>query len=72
MAGVATVEKNGPGATRFKVGQRVVGIPWPGVANGNGTWQQYYTAPEDVLVSSNTLIDPHIDPGTDQTLTDIM
>ena len=49
-AGVGTVEKIGPDATKFKVGQRVVGVPWPGVPHGNGTWQQYYVAPESVLV----------------------
>ena len=50
-AGVGKVEKNGPGATKFKVGQRVVGVPWPGAPEGNGTWQQFYVAPEGVLVS---------------------
>ena len=49
-SGVGTVEKNGPGASKFKVGQRVVGVPLPGVAEGNGTWQQYHLAPEDGLV----------------------
>ena len=49
---MGTVEKNGPEATKFKVGQRVIGVPWPGAPHGNGTWQQYYVAPEHLLVRS--------------------
>lgn len=40
---------NGPGASKFAVGQRVVGAPWP-VEAGNGTWQQYMVVPESCLV----------------------
>lgn len=47
-AGVGKVELNGPGASKFPVGQRVVATPWP-IMSGNGTWQQYIVIPESVL-----------------------
>ena len=47
-AGVGKVELNGPGASKFPVGQRVVATPWPIMA-GNGTWQQYVVIRESVL-----------------------
>ena len=49
-AGLGVVEKNGPGASKFHPGQRVVSAAW-GAATGNGTWQQYLAVPEQVLVS---------------------
>lgn len=49
--GVGEIVKLGPGVSKFKVGQRVTAVFWPGTFTGNGTWQQYLTAPEDVLVS---------------------
>ncbi|KAK9830034.1 hypothetical protein WJX72_009314 [[Myrmecia] bisecta] len=38
------------GASRFKVGQRVVAAPWP-MFEGQGTWQQYVAVPERHLVA---------------------
>ncbi|KAL3147631.1 hypothetical protein ABBQ38_014681 [Trebouxia sp. C0009 RCD-2024] len=46
--GVAKVAKLGKGVTSFKEGQRVVGIPWPGLF---GTWQQYRTMPAESLMT---------------------
>ena len=40
--------KLGRGVTHLKEGQRVVGVPWPGLY---GVWQQYRSVPADVLVS---------------------
>ncbi|KAK9829079.1 hypothetical protein WJX72_003772 [[Myrmecia] bisecta] len=48
--GVAKVERNGPGASKFKEGQRVVAAPWP-TFQGEGTWQQYVAVPEQHLVA---------------------
>lgn len=48
-AGVGVVEENGPGASKYQAGQRVVGAPWP-VEKGNGTWQQFMAVREDRLV----------------------
>ena len=45
-AGVAVVEKNGPGASKFRPGTRVVGGGW-----GVGTWQQFLVVKETQLVS---------------------
>ncbi|KAK9845455.1 hypothetical protein WJX81_006838 [Elliptochloris bilobata] len=49
LEGVGRVVKNGPGATRFPEGTRVVGVPWP-AEGGNGTWQQYVNVPEGHLL----------------------
>ncbi len=43
--------ENGAGASKYAVGQRVVGTPWP-VEQGNGTWQQFLVVPEDSLVGA--------------------
>ncbi|KAK9828525.1 hypothetical protein WJX72_000585 [[Myrmecia] bisecta] len=48
--GVAKVERNGPGASKFKEGQRVVAAPWP-TFQGEGTWQQYVAVAEKHLVA---------------------
>ena len=50
--GVGRVKKNGPGASKYKPGQRVTGVPWP-TKDGNGTWQQYVAVPEANLVRAN-------------------
>ncbi len=50
MQGVGKVETNGPGASKYSEGQRVVGLPWP-VMEGRGTWQQYVVVKEESLVS---------------------
>lgn len=47
---MGVVEENGPGASKYQAGQRVVGAPWP-VEKGNGTWQQFMAVREDRLVS---------------------
>ncbi len=39
------VEENGPGASKFQLGARVVGGPW-----GVGTWAQYVVVKETSLV----------------------
>lgn len=44
------VESNGPGASKFKPGQRVVGFPWPLVDGLRGTYQQYVVVKEASLV----------------------
>ena len=46
---MGNVDKNGEGASKYKPGQRVVGVPWP-VEKGEGTWQQYLVVKETVLV----------------------
>jgi NADPH2:quinone reductase len=51
LEGTGVVEAIGDGVTKFSVGQRVVGAPFPSVQSGNGTWQQYLVAPEDSLVA---------------------
>ena len=48
-AGVGTVAENGPGASKFAVGQRVVGTPFDTVVDGSGTWQQYMAVSEACL-----------------------
>ncbi|GAB4815899.1 hypothetical protein N2152v2_002945 [Parachlorella kessleri] len=48
LEGVGVIEENGPGAGKYKPGQRVVGAPWP-VQSGNGTWQQYMAVSEERL-----------------------
>ncbi|KAK9829316.1 hypothetical protein WJX72_005163 [[Myrmecia] bisecta] len=50
VEGVAKVERNGPGASKFKEGQRVVAAPWP-TFQGEGTWQQYVAMAEKHLVA---------------------
>lgn len=63
--GVGTVEENGPGAGKFKVGQRVIAASWPGhqhqlPAGGRpfGTFQQYLPVPEvDLLAVPDELDD---------------
>ena len=48
--GVGKVIKNGPGASKFKQGQRVAAAPWPQF-QGRGSWAQYVAIPEKDLVS---------------------
>ncbi|KAK9863311.1 hypothetical protein WJX84_004944 [Apatococcus fuscideae] len=48
--GVGKIVKCGSQVSDFNVGQRVVAVFWPGAFSGSGTWQQYLTAPADVLV----------------------
>ena len=49
--GVGEVVENGPGTSGdYKKGERVVAVPWPGRATGQGTWQQYVAVPEKDLV----------------------
>ena len=48
------VQTCGAEAYKFNLGQRVVGAPWP-AETGNGTWQQYVVADEDVLVRRPSL-----------------
>ena len=48
--GVGKVVKNGPGASKFKEGQRVAAAPWPQF-QGKGSWAQYVVIPEKDLVS---------------------
>eukprot|EP00884_Botryococcus_braunii_P019454 jgi/Botrbrau1/6192/Bobra.0344s0032.1 len=48
--GVAFVESNGEGASKFKPGQRVVGVGWP-ILEGRGTYQQYVVIKEGNLVA---------------------
>eukprot|EP00208_Stichococcus_sp_RCC1054_P007997 CAMPEP_0206149306 /NCGR_PEP_ID=MMETSP1473-20131121/37710_1 /ASSEMBLY_ACC=CAM_ASM_001109 /TAXON_ID=1461547 /ORGANISM="Stichococcus sp, Strain RCC1054" /LENGTH=352 /DNA_ID=CAMNT_0053546761 /DNA_START=164 /DNA_END=1222 /DNA_ORIENTATION=- len=55
--GVGQVELNGPGATKFEPGQRVIAAKWPGHGGAPpkgrpfGTWQQYLTVPEEDLIA---------------------
>jgi NADPH:quinone reductase-like Zn-dependent oxidoreductase len=55
--GMGVVEENGEGASKFRVGQRVVAASWPGhagvPANGRpfGTFQQYLVVPEKDLLA---------------------
>ena len=46
LEGMGTVEAVGEGVSKFSIGQRVVGAPFPSVSKGFGTWQQYLVAPE--------------------------
>ncbi len=55
MQAVGKVVENGPSASRFPIGTRVVAVPW-NTYNGDGSWQQYTAVPEDVLVSSTVLL----------------
>lgn len=48
--GVGKVVRNGPGASKFKEGQRVAAAPWPQF-QGRGSWAQYVAIPEKDLVS---------------------
>ena len=48
--GVGKVVKNGPGASKFKEGQRVAAVPWPQF-QGRGSWAQYVAIPEKDVVS---------------------
>ena len=41
--------KNGPGCSKFSEGQRVVAVLWPQF-QGQGSWQQYVSIPEENLV----------------------
>lgn len=47
--GVGKVVKNGPGASKYKEGQRVSAAPWPQF-QGKGSWAQYVCVPEKDLV----------------------
>lgn len=47
--GVGKVVKNGPGASKFKEGQRVAAAPWPQF-QGRGSWAQYVAIPEKDLI----------------------
>jgi NADPH:quinone reductase-like Zn-dependent oxidoreductase len=51
LEGTGVVEAAGPGATKFALGQRVVGAPFASVEGGVGTWQRYLVAPESCLVA---------------------
>ena len=44
------MEENGPGASKFPKGTRVVAVPW-GTFHGEGTWQQYVVVPEAALIA---------------------
>lgn len=50
LDGMGVVENNGPGASRFKPGQRVTATPFD-TAKGQGTWQQYVVLPEEKLMA---------------------
>lgn len=47
--GVGKVVENGPAASKFPIGTRVVAVPW-NTFTGDGTWQQYTAVPDDKLV----------------------
>lgn len=51
LEGVGVVEENGPGASKFAVGQRVVGTPFDTIHGGSGTWQQYMLVGEGCLAA---------------------
>ena len=51
LEGTGVVAEVGQGVTKFTVGQRVVGLPFPSVEQGVGTWQQYLVAGEDNLAA---------------------
>ena len=53
--GVGRVVKNGPGASKFKEGQRVAAAPWPQF-QGRGSWAQYVAIPEKDLVSNMSML----------------
>ncbi|KAK9909308.1 hypothetical protein WJX75_000309 [Coccomyxa subellipsoidea] len=48
--GVGKVVENGPAASKFPIGTRVVAVPW-NTFTGDGTWQQYTAVPEDKLIA---------------------
>jgi len=50
LEGTGTVHAVGSDATKFQIGQRVVGAPFTTVEHGNGTWQQYMVVPESCLL----------------------
>lgn len=54
--GVGKVVKNGPGASKFKEGQRVAAAPWPQF-QGRGSWAQYVAVPEKDLVGHCAQVD---------------
>ena len=47
---MGVVEKVGDGVTNFKEGQRVTALGWR-AAEGSGSWQQYVTLKQELLVS---------------------
>ena len=49
LQGIGKVVENGPAASKFPIGTRVVAVPW-NTFDGDGTWQQYTAVPEDKLV----------------------
>lgn len=51
LEGVGVVEENGSGASKYTVGQRVVGTPYSSIKGGSGTWQQYIVAKESDLLA---------------------
>ena len=53
LTGVGKIEENGPSASKFKKGQRVIALGW-GALQGQGTWQKYIVVPEDQLVDLPT------------------
>jgi NADPH:quinone reductase-like Zn-dependent oxidoreductase len=51
LQGYGEVVESGPGTSgQYKLGDRVVAVPWPSRATGQGTWQQYVAVPEKDLV----------------------
>jgi len=59
LEGVGVVEEVGEGVSLAK-GQRVVGIPFPTVESGNGTWQKYIVAKEeDLFPVPDSISDEH-------------
>ncbi|KAL4459109.1 hypothetical protein ABPG75_013974 [Micractinium tetrahymenae] len=50
LDGMGVVERSGPGASKFKPGQRVTATPFD-TAKGQGTWQQYVVLPEEKLMA---------------------
>ena len=61
--GVGKVVKNGPGASKFKEGQRVAAAPWPQF-QGRGSWAQYVAVPEKDLVSNRSKLHAQYTCGT--------
>ncbi|KAK9916376.1 hypothetical protein WJX75_001994 [Coccomyxa subellipsoidea] len=58
LEGVGEVVENGPGTSGdYKKGERVVAVPWPSWATGQGTWQQYVAVPEKDLIKVPDAID---------------
>lgn len=45
------VEENGPGASQFAPGTRVVGVQFDTITGGSGTWQQYMVVSEGCLLA---------------------